>query len=100
MVSLLDRVEKNPFSRLTNSSFKNLENLRKALAFEVLNNEERFKMLDIKAYQKVKFISKYSNEAFSDKINKKWSFIYSDNEFQSIQWPNNFEGFRMKVQIK
>lgn len=36
-------------------------------------------MLDIKAYQKAKFISKYSNEAFSDKINKKWSYIYSDN---------------------
>ena len=32
-VSLLDRVEKNPFSRLPNTSFKNLEGLRKVLAF-------------------------------------------------------------------
>lgn len=39
LISLLDRTEKNPFSRLPNTSFKNLDGLRKALAFDVLNNE-------------------------------------------------------------
>lgn len=100
MVSLLDRVEKNPFSRLPNTTFKNLEGLRKVLAFEVLNNEQRFKMLDIKAYQKAKFINKYSNEAFADKINKKWGYTFSDTKFQSIAWPNDFDGFKLKIPIK
>jgi hypothetical protein len=38
------------------------------LALEILNNEERFKMLDIKAYQKAKYINKYCNDIFNNKI--------------------------------
>ena len=57
-------------------------------------------MLDIKAYQKAKYINKYSNEAFADKINKKWGYIFSDSKFQSIQWPNDFDGFKIKIPIK
>lgn len=96
MISLLDRIEKNPFSRLTNSSFKNLEELKRSTAFEILNNEDRFKKLDFKAYQKAKFITKYCDEVFSEKINKKLAFIDSDEDLQSIAWPSNFEGFKRR----
>lgn len=47
-------------------------------------------MLDMKAYQKVKFIAKHANEVFTDKISKKWAYLQGDVEFQSIQWPNSF----------
>jgi hypothetical protein len=68
LVSILDVVEKNPYSRIPNSEHKTLEALRRSLATELLQEEERFKMLDLKAYQKTKSITRYIQEAFIDKI--------------------------------
>lgn len=72
LISILDRVEKNPFSRLSKTVFLNMEGLRKSLALEILSNEERFKMLDIKAYQKAKSINKCCYDIFHSKIEKQW----------------------------
>lgn len=47
-------------------------------------------MLDMKAYQKVKFIAKHANEVFTDKISKKWIYLQTDSEFLNIPWPNSF----------
>lgn len=84
MVSLLDRVEKNPWSRLGSEEAKSMEMIRKTLAFEVLNGEERFKMLDVKAYHKAKWISKYSGGVFLDKINRRWRMMGLEEELKGV----------------
>jgi hypothetical protein len=42
MVSILDIFEKNPYTRITNTNFKNISNLRKEVAWETARTE-RFK---------------------------------------------------------
>lgn len=54
-------------------------------------------MLDLKAYQKAKYINKHSNQAFYDKIHRHWEYIIKDNDLQSILWPQPFDGFRFKI---
>jgi len=39
MVTLLDSVDKNPYSRLPNSTFKSLEGLRRAVAGQLLQED-------------------------------------------------------------
>lgn len=55
IISLLDILEKNPFTRLTQEE---IVKLRKDLSQDLLQKEERFKLLDLKAYQKCKNIAK------------------------------------------
>ena len=55
LISLLDILEKNPFTRLTQEE---IVKLRKDLSQDLLQKEERFKLLDLKAYQKCKNIAK------------------------------------------
>ena len=54
MVSILDMTKKNPYCRLADD-FN--ETYCKDLSLKLFQNEERFKLLDIKAYQKCKLIS-------------------------------------------
>jgi len=57
MVSILEIVRKNPYSYLDEKEF---DEIKKSMACRILQNEERFKMLDTKAYHKSKFISQFS----------------------------------------
>ena len=43
LISVLDNEKLNPFSRIGNSNYKNLENLRLSLANSIFNSEEKYK---------------------------------------------------------
>lgn len=43
LVSLLDLLHLNPYSRVTNSEFKSMANLRKFTAQKIFNEVERFR---------------------------------------------------------
>ena len=62
------------------------------MATEIFQEEERFKMLDLKAYQKTKNITKHIQDAFTDKIERKW--LYFVDDLAAMQWPEGFEGFK------
>lgn len=55
---MLDSVDKNPYSRLNNSTFKTIDGARRAVAGQLLQDEERFRRTDVRAYQKVRSIDK------------------------------------------
>ncbi len=67
MISILDMIEKNPYTRL-NDSF--VYNFCKELSGKLLQNEERFKLMDIKAYQKARSINEYIKNQFQDSLAK------------------------------
>ena len=92
LITILDVVDKNPYTRILNSEHHSLESMRKSLATEIFQEEERFKMLDLKAYQKTKNIIKYIQEVFTDKIERKW--VYYLDDLAAIIWPQGFEGFK------
>lgn len=58
MISILDLFQKNPYTRINNLP-QALELYRKDIAQGLFQNEERFKQIDVKAYQKVRNISKF-----------------------------------------
>jgi len=49
-------------------------------------------MLDLKAYQKTKNIIKLIQEAFTERIERKW--LYYVEDLVAITWPEGFEGFK------
>jgi hypothetical protein len=72
VVSLLDVFDKNPYTRLYNSEYKNLENLRKSLSNSIYQNCERFRIMDPNCLKKLRqtndLIKDYYNERFSNSI--------------------------------
>jgi hypothetical protein len=60
MITILDLVEKNPYSRLQSSQYKDIGSLRRSIAALMLQEDDRFRKLDVKAYQKVKMIDKHA----------------------------------------
>ena len=70
MISLLDMVNKNPFSRFKDNA---KQSIVKQIALKLLQNEERFKLMDIKANQKVKMIHQFIKNKFEDPLNKEWN---------------------------
>jgi hypothetical protein len=67
MVSVLDMLEKNPYSRLKDGF---VEGFCKELSYKLLQNEERFKMMDVKAHQKSRMIAEYLRSKFEDPLNR------------------------------
>eukprot|EP00919_Chromeraceae_sp_WS-2016_P047691 GHVR01112994.1.p1 GENE.GHVR01112994.1~~GHVR01112994.1.p1 ORF type:complete len:150 (-),score=10.74 GHVR01112994.1:28-477(-) len=84
LISILDLVSKNPYSKFTAET---LNTYRKEIASQLIQNEERFKLLDVKAYQKTKMIAKYIKESFQDKYNRQWSWLGADQLLAPVQWP-------------
>lgn len=70
MVSILDMIKKNPYSRLS-EEFNDVF-YREASA-KLLQKEDRFKLMDIKAYHKSKMIQSYVKTLFEDKIDREWN---------------------------
>lgn len=62
-----------------------MENVRKNIANSIFQEEERFKLLDLKAYQKTKSITKLIQEVFTDKMERRWFSIQED--LMKISWP-------------
>lgn len=92
LISILDILEKNPYSRFFDDT---LENYRKQISQQLLQNEDRFKLLDIRAHQKSKMISKFIKEQFLIRYPKVWDFIANNKQFVGIEWPKGFEWFKL-----
>ena len=63
MVTILDIFDKNPYSRIPNSTYKTMDNIRKEIALQVAKLE-RFKREENKLMIKCKKITEYVNELF------------------------------------
>lgn len=92
MVTILDILEKNPYSRFPNLE-QTLENYRKEISQNLLQTEERFKLLDIKAYQKVRNIGKCCREEIVNKNKRYWDYLANDKLLASTKWPSCFKNF-------
>ena len=53
----------------------------------MLQNEERFKMMDMKAHQKSKMILEYIRNKFEDPIHKEWNMVGLYQEINQVSWP-------------
>jgi len=61
MVSILDMIRKNPYSRF---DYETMDSICKEICSKLLQSEDRFKLMDIKAYQKSKSIQSYIKTCF------------------------------------
>ncbi|KAL4471783.1 hypothetical protein ABPG72_008801 [Tetrahymena utriculariae] len=101
LISLLDVYEKNPYSRIANTSYSNIENIRKETAAEVARSD-RIRQEDAQSYSKAKNIINLINESFFSKIEQMRIFNLKEN----IDWPLNikdsmtkkYTGFNLPVQ--
>ncbi|EAR93059.2 zinc carboxypeptidase family protein (macronuclear) [Tetrahymena thermophila SB210] len=101
LISLLDVYEKNPYSRIANTSYSNIENIRKETAAEVARSD-RIRQEDAQSYSKAKNIINLINENFFSKIEQMRIFNLKEN----IDWPLNikdsmtkkYTGFNLPVQ--
>ena len=82
LVSVLDVFDKNPYNRVYNSKYQNMEMLRRLTAFEVFHTTERFRMFERFTFGKVKNI----NLLVQDLMNKKSHYRHLQNcNFQEEQ---------------
>lgn len=72
LISLLDVFDKNPYSRIYNSEYKSLENLRKTLSIQIYQSSERFRIMDPNCLKKLRqtndLIKDYYNDRFSSTV--------------------------------
>lgn len=87
LITLLDVVDKNPYSRIQTTQHKDVPSLRRSIAALMLQEDDRFRKLDVKAYQKVKMIDKLSQEYFADKNMARWAYLFHDQKFIRNDWP-------------
>lgn len=87
MVSILDMTKKNPYCRLS-EDFN--ENYCRDLSLKLFQNEERFKLLDIKAYQKCKLISQLIKSNIEDRLDREWFISGVSQQINAISWPKEF----------
>ena len=73
LISLLDIFEKNPYSRITNTPYQNMSNLRKEIAKDIMKLS-RFRR-NFKNYQKFKKIDEMAYEIFYQEF-QKVSFLH------------------------
>lgn len=84
MISILDMVKKNPYTRLPDD-FN--ENYCRDHSLRLFQNEERFKLLDIKAYQKCKMITQLIRTNIEERLEREWQASGTAVEFNSLPWP-------------
>lgn len=61
MISVLDVLAINPYTKIANSEYKEMELLRKAISTEVFYTENRFRRVDSSVIQKIKNINLLTN---------------------------------------
>ena len=92
MTTILDILQKNPYTRYPNIQ-QSLDLYRKQISQSLLQGQERFKLLDIKAYQKVRNITKFCKEEITNKNQKFWDYLANDKSICSVKWPASFKMF-------
>lgn len=85
LISILDMLKKNPYTRLP---FEFNDNYCKDHSARLFQNEERFKLLDMKANQKCKMITHLIKLTIEDRLDKEWNLCGIRTEINVISWPN------------
>jgi len=73
MISILDIFEKNPYSRIPNTSYKNIGNLRKEVGIET-SRTDRFRR-EPYSMTKAKKFNEWIHEKYTNDFTKKKVFI-------------------------
>jgi hypothetical protein len=81
LVSILDMLRKNPYTRLADDFNECFSKDHSARLFQ---NEERFKLMDIKAYQKCKMITQLIKLGIEDKLDREWNICGAFREINAI----------------
>jgi hypothetical protein len=57
LISIIDLFHINPYTRISTSDFKSINNLRRFTAQRVYNEVERFRLVDSNCYRKIREIA-------------------------------------------
>lgn len=57
LISIIDLFHINPYTRISTSDFKSINNLRKFTAQRIYNEVERFRLIDSNCYRKIRQIA-------------------------------------------
>lgn len=68
LISMLDLLELNPYSRVINDKEKSIEGLRQQVAKEIYDKEERFKQLDPNVLKKLRNINQLTKETILSEL--------------------------------
>ncbi|KAL4490339.1 hypothetical protein ABPG72_004378 [Tetrahymena utriculariae] len=85
LVTILDIFEKNPYSRIPNSSYKNIDNIRRSIGWDCARIE-RFRK-DPLSYKKTRKFNEFIQEAFFSEFERKRVFNFDSALFKNTQWP-------------
>ncbi|EAR85016.2 zinc carboxypeptidase family protein (macronuclear) [Tetrahymena thermophila SB210] len=85
LVTILDIFEKNPYSRIPNSSYKTIDNIRRSIGWDCARIE-RFRK-DPLAYKKARKFNEFIQEAFFSEFERKKVFNFDSTLFKNTQWP-------------
>ncbi|KAL4440863.1 hypothetical protein ABPG74_013844 [Tetrahymena malaccensis] len=85
LVTILDIFEKNPYSRIPNSSYKTIDNIRRSIGWDCARIE-RFRK-DPLAYKKARKFNEFIQEAFFSEFERKRVFNFDSALFKNTQWP-------------
>jgi hypothetical protein len=77
-------IRKNPYGRFAEEG---MDAVSKDICIKLLQTEDRFKLMDMKAYQKSRLIQSYIKSCFEDKIDKEWGICGVQTEFNAVTWP-------------
>ena len=99
MVSILDTFDKNPYSRVPNSTYNSLPNIRRFVAFEIFHQAERFRMFEKNTFMKVKHINSLMMENFKEKFSQRTLNIQGSGVFGGVKWPANIPGLQIQEEI-
>ena len=64
LVTVLDLFHLNPYTRISKSQYKSISNIRKAMATEVYNLNERFRLIDPNCPKKIRQMTNIIEENY------------------------------------
>lgn len=85
LISLLDIMEMNPYSRVTNDRDKDLCTLRQVIAKEIYEKEERFKLMDPALLRKMKNINQLTRQNQQAEMHLRFRFVNRESIMKSIE---------------
>lgn len=85
MISLLDIMELNPYSRVGSDKERDLSNLRQTIAKEIYEKEERFKLMDPALLRKMKNINQLTRQNMHADMQTRFRSINRESMMKSIE---------------
>jgi|JI6StandDraft_1071083.scaffolds.fasta_scaffold04024_11 hypothetical protein len=84
LVSLLDVFDRNPYTRVANSEYKTLDNLRKTLSNSLYQSCERFRMMDPNCLKKLRL----TNDLIKDYYNERFNYTTESEKIKDEEVPS------------